>query len=111
MAFMTPPLPLDRRFLDSLTAEDERIEEKFRLAGPCVENACRHWSGHKCRLGEEISALAPEVGAREKAAERGPVLPLCGIRQQCRWFADNGAQACAVCPHIVTDNRRDTAPI
>ena len=30
-------------------------------------------------------------------------LPRCAIRRTCRWFAQRGADACAVCPRVVAD--------
>jgi hypothetical protein len=30
-------------------------------------------------------------------------LPACAIRHSCRWYAQRGAAACAVCPQIVAD--------
>jgi hypothetical protein len=30
-------------------------------------------------------------------------LPRCAIRSSCRWFAQRGAEACAVCPLVVAD--------
>ena len=32
-------------------------------------------------------------------------VPHCGIRTTCRWFAQSGAEACAVSPLVVTDLR------
>jgi hypothetical protein len=32
-------------------------------------------------------------------------LPPCAIRPTCRWHAERGAAACAVCDQVVTDTR------
>lgn len=109
VAFMTPAPPVDRDFLDSLTEEDERIEERFRLAGPCVEEQCAYWSGRNCRLGVELSGLRPETEKEQGGGVR--TLPACGIRKRCRWFAENGARACGVCPYVVTDNTSDRSRV
>jgi hypothetical protein len=38
-------------------------------------------------------------------------LPACGIRERCRWFAQEGSAACAVCPLVRTDNTSSLAPL
>jgi hypothetical protein len=65
----------------------------LRIAAPCQENACCHFDGKDCRLATRLVQLLPAVVDS---------LPPCRIRPGCRWFLQEGAAACRVCPQIVT---------
>jgi hypothetical protein len=65
----------------------------LRIAAPCQENACCHFDGTDCRLAAKLVQLMPAVSGS---------LPPCRIRQDCRWFVQEGRAACARCPQIVT---------
>lgn len=65
----------------------------LRIAAPCQENACCHFAGTDCRLATKLVQLVPAVCES---------LPPCRIRQDCRWFVQEGRAACARCPQIVT---------
>ncbi|QDL91151.1 hypothetical protein FDP22_04760 [Paroceanicella profunda] len=89
------PLPVDAAFLAATRARSVHSPEaRFRFAGGCVEGRCRQWTGRRCGL---IARLV------EDAAPAGAALRPCGIRADCRWFAEQGPSACAVCPEVVTD--------
>lgn len=66
----------------------------LRMAAACEESRCSHFDGADCRLATRIVALLPPVVA---------VLPRCAIRAECRWFAQEGRQACLRCPQVVTE--------
>jgi hypothetical protein len=69
--------------------------EVFRFAATCINDSCRHYGGGACRLAEKVvSMLAPVTGQ----------LPYCTIRVDCRWFHQEGREACMRCPQVVTDN-------
>jgi hypothetical protein len=66
----------------------------MRFSAPCQENACSHFDGRDCRLASRIvEMLDPIVTA----------LPPCAFRARCRWFQQEGVQACRRCPQIVTE--------
>jgi hypothetical protein len=69
--------------------------EVFRFAAPCEEMACRHFDGNRCRLASRIVDLLPTVT---------DALPPCRIRRSCRWFAQEGPEACLRCPQVLTEN-------
>jgi hypothetical protein len=69
--------------------------EVFRFAATCQEHACRHFDGARCGLVRKVVARLPAVTG---------ALPRCGIRQDCRWWREEGAAACRRCPQVVTDN-------
>ncbi|MBD2774171.1 nitrogen fixation protein [Iningainema tapete] len=69
--------------------------EVFRMASPCVGNGCLHFDGTHCRLATRITQQLPTVVEE---------LPPCRIRQNCRWWQQEGKAACMRCPQIMTDN-------
>jgi hypothetical protein len=71
--------------------------EVFRFAAPCACNACPNFSGSRCSLATRIVRLLPV------ATE---TLPPCRIRSRCRWWHEEGKEACLRCPQVVTDNYR-----
>lgn len=90
---INPALAVDEEFV--LEAHRGRAPEKrFRFAQPCTEAGCQHWTGTRC--GVVDAALSRDLESAES-------LPRCGIRTACRWFAQSGANACRVCPLVVTD--------
>lgn len=98
VGYVDPALPVDAEFVATAGTE---IEQRFRFAERCVERACGQWASGECGL---IGAVLHQE--RRRASEP----PACGIRSRCRWFAQRGADACAVCPYVVTDARA-LAPI
>lgn len=81
-------------------AERGRAPElRFRFAGACVKCKCRNWEDGACGVVERAIRKDTEVSNK--------VLPACGIRRDCRWFAQRGTAACTVCPEIV----RGAAPL
>ena len=77
-----------------------RPTEIFRFAASCQTSACAHWTGSKCKLVERVVKLLPEVSL---------ALPKCHIRNQCRWFFQEGRSACARCPQVVTQNENPSS--
>jgi hypothetical protein len=58
-----------------------------------------NWTGERCGLID--TALG--VLSHQVEAQTARPLRACGIRHACRWFAQHGKSACAVCPLIVTE--------
>ncbi|GLZ39045.1 hypothetical protein Acsp05_26690 [Actinokineospora sp. NBRC 105648] len=69
------------------------LESRYRFAAPCVESGCVFWDG-ACRAVD---------AAHEDFVAVGGALPECGIRETCRWWAQQGPAACAVCPSVRTN--------
>jgi hypothetical protein len=74
-------------------AEPLEATAVFRFAAPCAESACAHFDGADCRLAAKVVGLLPPVVA---------VLPPCPVRQECRWWRQEGRAACLRCPMIAT---------
>jgi len=85
------PVPLTEELL-ALTGPVPPTQV-LRIAAPCQESACCHFDGADCRLAAKLVQLVPSVTDS---------LPPCRIRQDCRWFVQEGRAACARCPQIVT---------
>lgn len=69
--------------------------EVFRFTAPCAASGCRQYDGERCRLSKlVVETLAPVAAS----------LPRCGLRPRCRWWREEGAEACRRCPQLVTDN-------
>jgi hypothetical protein len=66
----------------------------MRFAARCQESACSHFDGHDCRLASRIVALLDPVVTS---------LPPCPIRADCRWWRQEGREACSRCPQIITE--------
>jgi hypothetical protein len=91
------PLEVTSAFVDSVSANGPP-ERRFRFAGTCQEGRCAQWTGTGCGVIERVLAeLAPP-------ATPDP-LPRCFLRGSCRWYAQEGAAACAACSGVVTDRR------
>lgn len=67
--------------------------EVFRFAAPCAGSGCQHFDGGHCRLAEKFAKLVD-------GTDFG--VPKCGIRPRCRWWREQGVDACARCPAVVT---------
>ncbi len=97
VGYVSPPLEIDVDFVER-ARQGRTPEKRFRFAGPCVEGRCAQWTGSRCGVIDTV-LTTPEL---PPAPDR---LPHCGIRSSCRWYAQSGAAACAVCPLVVTDLR------
>ena len=67
--------------------------EVFRLAATCQEDLCPYFDGSDCRLATRIVQILPAVVN---------ALPPCIIRRECRWYFQEGGNACKRCPAITT---------
>ena len=81
--------------------EGVALTEVFRFAAPCVNAACQQYAGGRCTLSRRTVELLPTVTT---------ALPDCLIRPTCRWYAEEGEEACFRCPQVVTD-RPSTDPV
>lgn len=69
----------------------------FRFSGQCKNDACGQFRSGHCRLGQDIVRMLTPVVDQ---------LPACTIRATCRWYAENGRDACLRCPQVVTTTTR-----
>lgn len=95
---------IDEEFV-TIARKGRAPEKRFRFAGNCIESSCQQWTGERCGVIESV--LASDEGVAAVAVAIADPLPHCVIRSQCRWFAEERSEACAVCPLVVTDLRSD----
>jgi hypothetical protein len=93
MRHLVDPLPVTNDLL--AMAAPARPAEVFRFAASCAGHACAHFDGADCRLVTRIVEVLP--------AAPEP-LPVCRIRPNCRWWQQEGHNACMRCPLVVTES-------
>ena len=99
----TAEKPRMAHFADALPVSDDLLRlagpvtpgEVFRFAAPCLQGRCAHFRNSRCNLVTQIVSVLPAVTE---------ALPQCAIRAQCRWWRQEGKQACMRCEQVVTDN-------
>ena len=109
VAYVQPPTRVSAEFADRARSLGHP-ERRFRFANTCVEADCPQWTGRGCGViditigppPDESAAMEPPAGDAKPAAAK-VALPACVIRRSCRWYAQRGPAACAVCPLIVAD--------
>jgi hypothetical protein len=100
VAFAPDRIEVNADFVAS-AREGRSPEKRFRFGGVCVKSGCRQWTGTRCGVIDHVLEVVP-------TESRTDYLPECSIRDQCRWFAQSGSEACRVCTLVVTDTRRDS---
>jgi hypothetical protein len=98
VANLGTPLPVDIGFLEVARANGPP-EQRFRFASRWAEGHCCQWDGQGCGLIDRVLGHVAAAGALEMPAS----LPRCAIRAGCRWWRQQGAAACTVCPLVITD--------
>lgn len=69
------------------------LTQVLRFSARCESHRCGQFKDGRCSLASRIvQGLAPVVDS----------LPPCQIRATCRWYAEEGREACLRCPQVVT---------
>lgn len=95
VALLNPAIPVDKEFVQKVTASGN-AENRFRFAGKCAKSGCMQWTGSSCGIMNELSGANPDLITADLSLQE------CSIRPQCRWYSQEGAKACAICPFVVT---------
>jgi hypothetical protein len=91
-------------YLDEAIPITEEILEKaapvtpaeiYRTAVTCIHHKCLHFDGANCTLAQRVV---------EKMSVVEEELVACAIRENCRWWQQEGKAACMRCPQVITDN-------
>ena len=98
VAMLTEQIVINQDFIDSAINNGKTAESQFRFANRCVKSGCQQWASGRCGVIDAVMKVNPNLQATNSN------LPICSIRSQCRWHQQVGANACAVCPFIVTDS-------
>ncbi len=94
------PLPVTAEFVE-VAKQGRAAEKRFRFSNTCVEKGCHQWTGKSCGVIEKIVGQLEEIESKIQ-------LPKCGIRKDCRWYKQEGANACHICPYVITDNMEES---
>lgn len=95
VGMLSQRIEIDVNFIE--TAQQGRdLSHRFRFASPCATKGCANWSGHHCM----VLDIARQLAHIEPLDH--PALPACSIRPTCRWFMQEGGEACKICPKINT---------
>ena len=97
VALLPEPMTVTDEFVERAFAAGEP-EKRLRFAGKCAKGGCSQWNGTRCGV------IDTALNYMHAAIDNTP-LPDCAIRPQCRWYSQTGADACKVCPYVVTDTR------
>jgi hypothetical protein len=100
VAFSADRITVDREFVE-IAREGRTPEKRFRFGGQCIEGGCNQWTGKRCGVIDKVIDANERDGIED--------LPACPIRSECRWFSQRGAEACAICPDVITDLREEAA--
>ncbi len=89
--FITP-LTVTEEFLE-LNKQKSNLEQRFRFTGKCVEKGCSQWNHveSKCSLSKKV---------QDFDASSIKNLSFCPIRSQCRWYSQDGENACFSCNEV-----------
>src|SRR5262245_34357121 len=107
VGFVKDRIVVDRAFVQNATAGGSRPpESRFRFSSPSAQGGCRQWTGSRCGVIDSVLEDAREQNYQPRA---NAPLPECSIRGDCRWFDQEGADACRVCDIVVTETRVSSA--
>jgi len=104
VGFVQPPVQISLEFVER-AHRGNPPERRFRFAQPCVEHACAQWVSSRCSIIDRVQSAYRAAAVQESNETDTTPLPTCSIRKTCRWFAQSGRSACAVCPLVITDLR------
>lgn len=99
VAILPQPLLIDESFIEEASKRSP-AEQQFRFTNKCVESGCQQWTGSRCGVADTIVSVMNGLVVSNE-------LPACAIRQQCRWFNQNGAESCKVCSFVITATTSD----
>jgi len=97
VGYLTEIVPASEKIL--ALSGSAKPTQLFRIAAPCTNGACKHFKGNACSLAQRIVEGVPAVVN---------ALPACQIRSTCRWFRQEGKEACFRCPQVMTDTANAT---
>lgn len=91
---LAQPLELNEGFVEAAQAGSP-VGQRFRFVNKCVKSACQQWDGasQSCSVIKTVLEKIESTFWKEE-------LVACGIRSSCRWYSQEGANACKVCPLV-----------
>lgn len=95
VSMLAQRIEIDESFIET-ASQGRDLGQRFRFASPCAAKGCANWSGHHCM----VLDIARQLTHIEPLDDT--TLPACSIRNTCRWFMQDGVNACHICPKINT---------
>lgn len=95
IAILPKPLLIDELFTKN-AVNNSSPGRQFRFTNKCLESGCKQWKGNRCNVSDQIITAIDILSSNTE-------LPVCDIRPQCRWFIQNGTDACKVCPIVISE--------
>jgi hypothetical protein len=96
LGYIETPVEIDESFIEQ-AGEGAELERSFRFSSKCIKTGCGQWQDGQCGVIKKVMSLNPDWHLNN------PQLPSCSIRPTCRWFSQEGANACSYCPYVVTN--------
>jgi hypothetical protein len=96
VAILPQALPIDENFIEKAKQHPMAAEQRFRFTNKCIEGGCNQWDGKGCGVANRMLQYLDQVVTQE-------ALPPCAIRQNCRWFLQEGPESCKICPYVLTE--------
>jgi hypothetical protein len=98
VTLLPQPEVIDKEFYDTVL-KNTGLNVQFRFSKPCIKGKCGHWTGDSCDVpGRVMQRVEEQLIAQGK-------IPECEIRAHCRWYTQEGANACKICPIVVNFTR------
>lgn len=94
LAYQKELVTIDSQLFNTIKKDGDKT--KYRAAMDCATKNCLNWNGNKCTVTDQMSPYLEGKPAPEKHIE-------CSIRSSCRWFHQEGYNACKICPMIKTE--------
>ena len=99
MAYLPSAPVVDDEMLETLV-EDDPNATGYRFAGACLTSGCIYWAADRCHVPDKVRRDRHQAGL--PAAVQADALPECAIRPACRWWQQDGPDACSLCPLVST---------
>jgi hypothetical protein len=93
VAYLTQAQPISQELVE--LTRPVSPAEVLRIAAPCATHRCQHFENGRCQL------VARTITHLAAVSEK---LPPCPIRVSCRWWTEQGKEACYRCPQVVTNS-------
>ena len=100
IAILPQTLSIDESFIKKVKKHPVSPERRFRFANKCIEGGCKQWDGEGCSVANKIIRYLNELPSID-------TIPSCSIRSTCRWYIQEGNNACKVCVFVVTEVYRE----
>lgn len=90
--YLQTPLKMDRELINEKSINSP-LDSKFRFTSKCIETGCNHWSNDS-----KVCSLIKSIVSKFQPSYES--LQHCAIRNDCRWYDQEGRNACEGCSFV-----------